>query len=141
MRREPIRAHARNIDQPAFNHVPAERALQTAEHEHDDQFGCQRAFDATADEKVKKRHQKDHANQPAEQTVRPLDIEYALELVQRHPGIYLLVLRSLLVFIEGLLPLGLAERRNGAHDRVPFDNRKSGAGQPCHTPQYHHRKY
>jgi hypothetical protein len=55
--------------------------------------------------------------------------EDPLELVERHLVIDLLVFRCLLVFLEGLVPFRLIERRDDTDNRLPFDDRQAGMGQ------------
>ena len=88
VRGQPELRHARIVDQPAFHHVPAERALQAAEHED-------RRRAATRSPRGMRRRTRNHRNgtrnatpiSAPEQPVEVFPPEDALELGERHPVI------------------------------------------------------
>ena len=53
-----------------------------------------------------------------------------LEGLEAHALIDELVLGDLPVFLEGILPVGVGEGRNDAHDRPPFGDGEARVGEP-----------
>jgi hypothetical protein len=129
MRGQAIVTDPRIVHQPALDHVPAHRSLQPAEDEDPQQLRHERRFDLAPQPEVEERQQEDDADQPPENAVPVLPEEDPLELVERHLVIDLLVFRRLLVFLEGLVPFRLIERRDDTDNRLPFDDRQAGMGQ------------
>ena len=129
MHGQPVLADADAIDQAAAHHVPADEALQPAEREDPDQPRQQRARNPAGGQQHEERHEKGEADQAAEEAVRPLPPEDALERAKAHALVDLLVLRDLPILVEGILPVGLRQRRHDADDRLPFGDRQAGAGQ------------
>ena len=76
---------------------------------------------------------------PAEEAVRPFPPEDRLEIRQAHALVDQLVFGNLLILGEFLLPLGFAQRRNDAVDRLPFGDRKAGIGQPGRSADQNHQ--
>jgi hypothetical protein len=86
------------------------------------------------------RQEEDHPDQPPQQPVRPLPEEDEFELVQRHAGVDLGVLRNLPVFAERLHPVRLVQRRDRAHDRLPFRDRQARTRQARDPAHHHHQE-
>ncbi|MCZ7565359.1 MAG: hypothetical protein M5U08_17560 [Burkholderiales bacterium] len=141
MRGQPEVRHARIVDEPAHHHVPAHRALQAAEHEHAEELPGERPADPAANPEPDERDQEHDADQPAEQSVEVLPPEDAFELRQAHAPVDLKVLGRLPVFLEGRDPIGIGQRRQGAHDRLPLDDRQTGVGEPGDAPHDDHREH
>ena len=72
--------------------------------------------------------------------MRPFPPKDGLEPIQRHVRIELGELRDLLVPVELGLPLGAAERRKNARDRLPLCDGEAGFGEPRCAPNQHHEK-
>ena len=68
----------------------------------------------------------------------PFPPEDRLERSEGHAGVERVILRDGLVGIERLRPLRLGERRQRAGDRLPFDDRKPGLGEPRGAADQHH---
>ena len=51
------------------------------------------------------------------------------------------VLRNGLIFLELGLPLRLVQRRQRAHDRLPFGDRKAGFGKPRRAADQNHGEH
>ena len=64
-----------------------------------------------------------------------------LELVERHALVEHLVLRDLLVGLELGLPVGVAQRRDDAGDRLPLGDRQAGFGQAREAADHDHRQH
>ena len=120
MRREPVLADIGAVDEAALHHVPADRALKSAEHEQADQSGQQRARDIAREPEHDEGHEEGGADQPAEKAMRPFPPIDGLEVLQAHAALDLGIFRDLLIGLEGLAPVRLAERRDRADDRLPF---------------------
>jgi hypothetical protein len=138
MRGEAVLAHMRVVHQTALDHVPAEQALQPAQDEHGCQARNQRSPDAAADQEIQKREQKHHSDGASQETVRVFEPVNALEAVQVHARVDLLVLRGFSVEAECRIPLRLAERRHDAEDGVPLHHRQPRAGESGHAAEHHH---
>ena len=129
MEDEAILADRDLLAEAARHHEPAEEALQPAEQEQGGKMRRHPLGDAAADQEPEEGQGEDDADQPAEQTMGPFPPEDRLELGQAHAGIEGAVLRDRAVEVEDPLPLGLGERRQGAHERRPFHDREAGFGQ------------
>jgi hypothetical protein len=79
--------------------------LQPAEDEDPQQLRHERRFDLAPQPEVEERQQEDDADQPPQNAVPVLPEKDALELVERHLVIDLLVFRRLLVLLEGRRPI------------------------------------
>ena len=66
---EPVLADLDRAGEAAFDHVPAERALQAAEHEEAGERGASAARDAAAQQEIEERQGEDEADQPSPQAV------------------------------------------------------------------------
>src|SRR5262245_31902952 len=65
--------------------------------------------------------------------------EDALELRKRHRVVDELVLRGLLVLLEQRLPVAVGERRDGADEGLPLDDREAGMGKAGRASDDDHR--
>lgn len=133
MRRQPVLGNARIIDQSAFNHVPAHRTLQSAEDEKACDLPCQRSAHLAAGKKPEVRQQKDTTDQPAGEPVCPFPPEDELKARECHVMVAQTELGRLLVFGEECLPMRVRQRRQGADQRLPFDDGKAGMREPRHA--------
>src|SRR6185312_13294448 len=86
MRREPVLTHFDAMGEAAFDHEPAERALQSAEDEKQRQFRPQRPSDPAADQEPQERQQEHDPDQPAPEPMKIFPEIDALELCQGHAG-------------------------------------------------------
>ncbi len=127
---EPVLADIGAVHEPALHHVPAERALEASEHEQAEKPRQQRARDVAGDQKAEERHEEGKADEAAEEAMRPFPPEDGLELIEAHAALDLSVFGDLLIGGEGLLPVGLAERRDRSHDRLPFGDGEARIGEP-----------
>src|SRR5919204_3750773 len=109
---EPVLADIGAVDEPALHHVPAERALQAAEHEQPEQSRQEVAGDVARDQEDDERREESDADEAAEKAVRPFPPEDGLELLEAHAAFELGIFGDLLIGVESLLPVGLAERRD-----------------------------
>jgi len=62
--------------------------------------------------------------------VRPFPPIDGLELIEAHAPLELGIFGDLLIRLEGLLPIGLGERRHGAHDGLPLGDGEARIGEP-----------
>src|SRR5271168_3106680 len=108
---------------PRGNHPPSNRALQRAESEDPPQPPLQFAADNAAPQKPEKRQQIGCADHPPQEPMAPLPPENRLELLKRHAGVHLAILRNRLVGVEGLRPCRLTKRRQATCDRLPLNDR------------------
>ncbi len=138
MRRQPILRHLGAMRQARRHHPPADRALQRAEREDHPQPLLQLGTERAAPQEEQERQQIDRADHAPEQAVAPFPPEDGLEFMKAHAGVEFAVLRDGLVALERLQPLRLVERRQRAGDRLPFDDRQSGFGQPRGAADQHH---
>ena len=130
MRGEPVLADIGAVDETALHHVPADGALEAAENEESDQPRQKRARDIAEKPEADEWHEKSDADQPAEKAMRPFPPIDGLELVEAHAALELGIFGDLLIGLEGLLPVGLGERRHGAHDRLPLGDGEARIGEP-----------
>jgi hypothetical protein len=140
VRSQPQLRHARIVDEAALHHGPAKRALQAAQRENAEQSRYERSLDSSAQRKPRERRQKCDANHPAEQPMEVFPPEDGLELRQRHSRIHLTVLWRCLVARERVVPIGLVQGRQRAHDRLPLRDREPGMGEPRHASHDDHGK-
>ena len=140
MRRQPILRNLDAIGEAGGDHPPANGALQRPEPEDEPEPRLQARRHPAAPEEPEKRQQERDADEPANEPVHPLPPIDRLELIEAHAAIELAVLRDGLVFLEFGLPLGLAERRQRAHDRPPFGDREPGFGEPRRAADEHHEE-
>ena len=122
--------HARVVDEAALHHVPAERALQRAQHEDRGQRLRVPRGNAPAREKIEEGQQEHGTDQPPQQPVEIFPPEDALELGERHRVIDLAKLGRRLVLAERGLPVAGRQRRHRADDRLPFGDRQPGMREP-----------
>ena len=87
--------------------------------------------------------EEDQADDPAEQPMDPFPEEDELEsgkvipagpATSRYCGVCL-------VKVEGMLPFGLGQRRNGAADRLPLGDAEPAFGQPGNAADDDHREH
>src|SRR5215470_11752969 len=135
---QPILTDARIVHQPALDHVPADCALERAEQEYSAQARRKAAVDLSAEDEIKQRKQEHEADGPPQETMEILPPEDALELVERHAAIPLVILGRLLVLVEHLPPLRVAQRRNRTDDGLPFHDRQAGMGEARDSTYHHH---
>ena len=140
MRRQPILRDFDAVGEAGGDHPPADATLQRAEPENEPQRRPQRRFHPAAPQEPEKRQQKRHADQPAEQAMRPFPPIDGLELRETHAGIELAVLRDGLIFLELGLPPTFAERRQRAQHRLPLGDREAGFGEPGGAADQDHRQ-
>src|SRR4029077_13726142 len=88
----------------------------------------------SAPQEPEERHEIGDADKPPEQPVAPFPPEDRLELIETHAGVELTILRNGFVGFESLAPLCPTERRQGAGDGFPFDDRKPRFGQARGPP-------
>src|SRR5262249_56324953 len=86
--------------EPGIDHPPADRALQPAEREDAPEARPPFALDPAAPQEPQERQQEHDADQPAEQTVRPLPPIDGLELPEPHAAVDLLELPNGLLLLE-----------------------------------------
>ena len=72
MRRQPVLADIGAIDEARFHHVPAERALQPAEHENDCEPRQEARFEPAGEPEEQERDKKGDADEAAKQAMSPL---------------------------------------------------------------------
>src|SRR5271154_7136211 len=123
MGRETILRDLDPLRKPRGHHPPSDSALQRAESEDPPQPPLQLAANNAAPQKPEKRQQIGCADHPPQEPMAPLPPENRLELVERHAGVHLAVLRNRLVSIEGLHPCCSTERRQATCDRLPPHDR------------------
>jgi hypothetical protein len=111
--------------------------LQAAEDEEAEHLAGERSLEVAARQEIQVGQQEHYADEAAGKAVRPFPPEDELEAVQRHVVIDLLELRRLLVLGEKFQPVGLGKRRQGADQRLPFDDRQSRMRQPRHAADHH----
>src|SRR5579862_6797629 len=111
--------------EPAFDHPPADSALQPAEREQQNHARPLPARDRAGGPKHQEWEQENDSQQSPEQTMRPLPPKDRLKRLERHPAVFQPVLRNLLVFGESRLPRLVRERRDDTGYRLPFGDRKS----------------
>ncbi len=85
------------------------------------------------------RHEERGADQPAEEPMRPFPPIDGLELVDAHAVLELGIFWDLLIGGEGFLPVGLAQRRDSAQDRLPLGDRQARIGEPGGAADQNHR--
>ncbi len=141
MRGQPELRDPRIVDEPALHHEPADHALQPAQHEDEHEPRRVTRRNAPLRDEPEQRHEEHDADEAPEQAMEVLPPEDALELVQGHALVHLLVLGRLLVTHERLLPLGFVERRQRAHDRLPLGDRQPRMREARHAPDHHHREH
>jgi hypothetical protein len=139
------------LGQAARHHPPADQPLQPAQDQQHQTAPDQpvghgplaedrtRGRDPTGQEEDQ-RQTEDQAHPAPDQPMQPFPPEDALELAQAHPGVDLGVLRDLLVFIEGLGPLRVVQRRDRPHDRLPFGDGQTRSGQSGYASDHHHQE-
>lgn len=107
--------------------------------------------------KVNARENKSDANNATENTMPPLHIEYALEVLYADVLVQPMYIsatkesyinwhlqfefRGGLVFLKLLLPIIASERWKNASNRLPLRDAQTRLGQSCHPSDYHHSKY
>ena len=138
---ESILADPRIVHQAAFDHIPAERALQSTEQKYHRQLGRPCLIDFLAKQEIHKRQQEHQPDQASEQAMQVFPPENRLELGQAHPLVDLLIFRRLLIFMKYLFPLRLIERGQGADDGLPFDDGQAGVGQAGNTAYHNHGEH
>ena len=135
---EPVVADRGPVDQAAGDHVPAERALQAAEHEQRGQRWDQPARQAAAQQQGDETGQEHDADQPAEQPVQIFQPEDRLEAANGQVGEDLPVLRRHPVEVEQPLPGLVAHRRQPAEQGPPLGHRQAGLGEPGQPAEHDH---
>ena len=120
MQRQPVLTHIDAFGKAGAHHVPADRALQGAQSEDAGEPGSQCTRDASCGEEIEKGQQKDCADEPAEEAMRPFPPEDDLEGLEAHAAIDVLVLGDLPIPGEGFEPVRLRQRGQRAADRLPF---------------------
>ena len=142
VRRKAEMADVRPVDQAGHDHVPAQRALQPAEDEQADELPAIALRDRALRREPDQRQREGHADQAADQPVEPLPEEDELELRQRHSGrpVDLEIFRRLLVELEGMLPVGLRQRRDRAGDGLPLRDRQAAFGQAGDPADHDHQE-
>src|SRR5262249_39128440 len=124
MCRQPILTDARIVHQPALDHVPADCALERAEQEYSAQARRKAAVDLSAEEKKKRRKKEQEAEGPPKERMKIPPQKDPLDLVEGHAAIPFVILGRLLVLVEPLPPLRVAQRRNRTDDGLPFHDRQ-----------------
>ncbi len=138
MRRSVQTIDAKMMREARRDHPPADRALQCSKGEDQPQPPLQLSAQRAAPQEVQERQKIDRADHAPEQAVAPFPPEDGLELRKAHAGVEFAVLRDGLVAFERLHPLRLVERRQRAGNRLPFDDRQSGFGEPRGAADQHH---
>ena len=70
--------------------------------------------------------------------MRPFPPIDGLELFQAHAALDLGIFRNLLIGLESVRPVGIAERGNGAHDRLPLGDGQARIGEPRRAADQDH---
>src|SRR4029079_1872232 len=120
MHRKAVLADVDPVDETALYHVPTDRALQTAKHKEARELGPKGTRNIAGPPEKQERQEEDGTDQPPKESMRPFPPIDGLEGRQIHRRVDLRIFRNLPVRIEGALPIGFRERRDGAHDRLPF---------------------
>ncbi len=104
MCREPVLADRNAFNQPRCNHPPADEALQAAKRQQSDHAPFQRALESAGQPEESQRDGDEKTDAAGQNAMRPFPPEDALERVERHALVELLILWDLLVFFEFFLP-------------------------------------
>ena len=83
---------------------------------------------------------KGKADQPTEQTVRPFPKEDELKRAETHALVDQLIFRNLAIFIKGLLPILICQRRQGPGHGFPFGDGQARFGQAGDATDHHHEE-
>ena len=151
MRRQTLGCDADPLGQAAGHHPPTDQTLQPAQSQQHDTAPDQPVrHGPLAEQRARRRHtaqqeedqrQGEHqADHTPDQAVQPFPPEDALKFAQAHAGVDLGVLGDLFVLVEGLGPLGVVQRRDRAHDGLPFRDRQTRSGQAGNAPDHHHQE-
>ena len=140
MRRQPVLRHRGQFRQAGRHHPPTEKALEAAEHEQPGKRRREVPVEAALEQEHHERNGESEADDASEEAMRPFPPEDRLEVLDPHPGV-LHALRDLLVGLEFGLPVGIAERRDGAGDRLPRSDGQPGFGQPRRATDHHHDQH
>jgi hypothetical protein len=129
-------------DNPGHHHVPAEQPLRSAEREQADDLPAVALGDRAPDPEPQQARAEDEADQPAEQAVGefpPIDVLECRERHSRRP-VDLDIFGGRLVEVESAHPIGVAKRRDGSANWVPFGDRQAAFGEPRDSADDDHRK-
>ncbi len=120
----------RAVDEAACHHPPADDGLHRAEAEEDEQPPAVPRRHPAADREPRHRYDQHGDEDPRDDAVQIFPEEDVPERGDPHVGIDENALRT--GAIGGIFgrPVGGAQRRDDAADRVPADDRQAGFGQP-----------
>ena len=133
-------ADSGNINQSAFDHVPANNSLKPTEEKEQQAVANHGRLQPALEQKEKKREKEDQADQSPQHTMGVFHQEDELKVFQGYMVIVLDVFRILLVTGKNRLPVFLVQGRNGTHDRLPINHGQTGIGEPGETAQHDHAK-
>src|SRR5215470_8798822 len=128
------------IDEPARDHVPAERALEGAEDEDREKRNAVARRDSLPDEKPQIRQQERHTNRPTEQAMEIFPPENLFERIEAHAAVDLQVFGCRLILLERDPPMFVADRRQRADDGLPLRDREPRMGQARYAADDDHRQ-
>ena len=143
MRGESVLAYGDAVaaNEAARHHEPAERSLRPAQNEQREDLRNEWLGNGPPQHEIGEWQQEHEADEAAQQPVRPFPPEDRLEAFEAEALVHRLILRDLLVFLEGVLPGGLAHRRQRAQDRLPFRDRQARAGKPRGPADHDHGQH
>ena len=104
--------------------IVADGALQRAKRQDCPQTGATVRRNPAVPQKPDEGHKKNHADDAADDTVRPLPPIDGLKIRETHSRIELPVLRNRLIFLKFRLPLRFVQRRQRTRHRLPFGDRQ-----------------
>ncbi len=139
MQRQPVLTDVDAFNETGFHHVPADDALHAAKSKNAKKLRAAAALQTAGQPEEDQRHRKRDADNPSQKAMAPFPPVDRLKLGKRHAVVHDVILRDLLILLEGREPIGVAQRRNGAEQRLPFRDRKAALGQTRRTADHDHR--
>ena len=133
--------HLGAILQPRIDHPPADHALQRAQGEDQDRPRAIAGRDRAPPPEDRQYGEQNGADAARDQPMEKLPEIDVLEAFERHAGVEGAILRNRLVAVERRLPLRVVQGGNRAEDRIPFDDRQAGFGQPRDPADDHDRQH
>ncbi len=115
-------ANGRLVDEAALDHVPAEDALESTKGKGHEGFGDPLSSQILFDDEPHHWEEEDDAYESTEEPVEILPKENALEVIELHPVVDLLVLGEELILRKHRSPLLLGNWRDGTHQWTPIDH-------------------
>lgn len=80
MKGQEVVAHRNSLSESAFHHVPAGKSLQGSEQEQDEEPDCKCLADSPTDQEIEIGHDKNDADDPAQEAVDVFPPVNALEI-------------------------------------------------------------